>query len=159
MRINLVAVGRRMPDWVDRGFSEYAKRLSKGVSLELIEVDSPRRGNKSPSNQVVQEEGERLLQAVPKGSYQIALDQTGRCYDSETLAGALSTWMHMGRDIALIIGGPEGLSAQVLSAVDAKWSLSSLTLAHPLVTVILAEQLYRSYAILEGLPYHRAGKV
>ena len=90
MRIILVAVGRRMPDWVDRGFSEYAKRLSKGVSLELIEVDSPRRGNKSPLNQVVQEEGERLLQAVPKGSYQIALDQTGRCYESEALAGALS---------------------------------------------------------------------
>jgi 23S rRNA (pseudouridine1915-N3)-methyltransferase len=142
MRINLVAVGRRMPDWVDRGFSEYAKRLSKGVSLELIEVDSPRRGNKSPSNQVgSRKKVSDCFRRFRKAVIRLRLIKRVVVTTQRTLAGALSAWMHMGRDIALIIGGPEGLSAQVLSAVDAKWSLSSLTLAHPLVRVILAEQL------------------
>ncbi|MEK9784508.1 MAG: 23S rRNA (pseudouridine(1915)-N(3))-methyltransferase RlmH [Gammaproteobacteria bacterium] len=159
MRIRLVAVGRKMPDWVNEGFSEYQKRLSHAFRLELIEVDSPRRGAKAPVRPVVEEEGVRLLQAVPKGSHRIALDEKGRSYTSESLAIQLGQWMRLGSDLALLIGGPDGLSSEVRDAADEHWSLSPLTLAHPLVRIVMAEQLYRAYAILEGLPYHRSGRI
>ncbi len=159
MRIRLVAIGRKMPDWVNAGFSEYSKRLTHAFALELIEVDSPRRSAKAPVRSIVEEEGVRLLQAAPKGSYQIALDEQGRSYSSESLASQLAQWMRLGRDLTLLVGGPDGLSARVREAADQHWSLSPLTLAHPLVRVIIAEQLYRAHAILEGLPYHRSGRV
>ena len=148
-----------MPEWVNLGFADYAKRLGKSLRFELIEVEAPRRGTKMDVARLVQEEGARLLQAVPKGCYQIALDETGRSYDSVSLAQELAAWKQRGQDVALLVGGPEGLSSEVLSAVDAHWSLSTLTLAHPLVRVMVAEQLYRAHAILEGLPYHRSGRV
>ncbi|HCX88228.1 MAG TPA: 23S rRNA (pseudouridine(1915)-N(3))-methyltransferase RlmH [Gammaproteobacteria bacterium] len=159
MWIHLVAVGRRMPSWISDGFSEYAQRLRCGVQLELIEVDTPRRGQNADLSRIVREEGTRLLQAAPAGSYRIALDQSGRSYDSESLALQLEKWMHRGRDIALLVGGPDGLSDQVLESADQCWSLSPLTLAHPLVRVVIAEQLFRAYAISRGLPYHRPGRV
>jgi len=159
VRIHLVAIGRRMPSWISDGFSEYAQRLRSGVQLELIEVETPRRGPNPDLSRVVREEGTRLLRAAPSGTYRIALDQSGRSYDSELLAAQLEKWMAFGRDIALIVGGPDGLSDEVLASVDQCWSLSPLTLAHPLVRIVIAEQLYRAYAISRGLPYHRAGRV
>ena len=107
----------------------------------------------------MREEGARLLQAAPSGAYGIALDQSGRSYDSESLAEQLEQWMTFGRDVALIVGGPDGLSEEVLTSVDQRWSLSPLTLAHPLVRIVIAEQLYRAYAISRGMPYHRSGRV
>ena len=159
MRIHLVAIGRRMPPWISDGFSEYAQRLRSGVQLELIEVDTPRRGQNPDLSRIVREEGVRLLQAAPSGAYRIALDQSGRSYDSESLAGQLEKWMTFGRDVALIVGGPDGLSDEVLTSVDQCWSVSALTLAHPLVRIVIAEQLYRAYAISRGMPYHRSGRV
>lgn len=159
MRIHLVAVGKRMPSWISDGFSEYALRLRSGVQLKLIEVDTPRRGQKADLSRIIREEGTRLLQAAPAGTYRIALDQSGRSYDSESLAVQLEKWMTLGRDIALLVGGPDGLSDEVLESADQCWSLSPLTLAHPLVRIVIAEQLYRAYAISRGLPYHRSGRV
>ena len=159
MRIHLVAIGKRMPSWISDGFSEYAQRLRSGVKLELIEVETPRRGSNVDLSRVVREEGARLLRAAPFGAYRIALDQSGRSYDSESLAVQLEKWMTLGRDVVLIVGGPDGLSDEVLASVDQCWSLSPLTLAHPLVRVVIAEQLYRAYAISRGLPYHRSGRV
>ena len=159
MRIHLVAVGKRMPSWISDGFSEYALRLRSGVQLKLIEVDTPRRGQKADLSRIIREEGTRLLQAAPAGTYRIALDQSGHSYDSESLSAQLEKWMTLGRDIALLVGGPDGLSDEVLESADQCWSLSPLTLAHPLVRIVIAEQLYRAYAISRGLPYHRSGRV
>jgi len=118
VRIRLVAIGRKMPDWVNAGFSEYSKRLTHSFSLELIEVDSPRRSAKAPVRSIVEEEGVRLLHAAPKGSYQIALDEQGHSYSSESLASQLAQWMRLGRDLTLLVGGPDGLSARVREAAD-----------------------------------------
>ncbi|HJP07337.1 MAG TPA: 23S rRNA (pseudouridine(1915)-N(3))-methyltransferase RlmH [Arenicellales bacterium] len=159
VRVKLIAIGRRMPAWVNQGFSDYAARLRTSLKLELVEIDAPRRTRHVDLARLMGEEGQRLLRAVPAGSHCVALDQAGRSYDSESLASQLEQWMSAGSDVALLVGGPEGLSDQVLESAHEHWSLSPLTLAHPLVRVVIAEQLYRAHAIVAGLPYHRRGRV
>jgi 23S rRNA (pseudouridine1915-N3)-methyltransferase len=159
VQLKLIAIGRRMPAWVSQGFVDYAGRLRSGFSLELVEIDASRRTRNADIVRLVREEGERLLRAVPSGWRCIALDPAGRTYDSESLAKHLGQWLSDGRDAALLVGGAEGLSSEVLAAADECWSLSALTLGHPLVRVVIAEQLYRAHAILAGLPYHRSGRV
>ncbi|GMR19728.1 MAG: 23S rRNA (pseudouridine(1915)-N(3))-methyltransferase RlmH [Gammaproteobacteria bacterium] len=155
MHIHLIAVGRQMPPWVDEAFAEYQKRFPPQFQLSLHEVAAGHRGKGADLARIVAEEGRRTLAKVPHGSAIIALDQGGRVQTSEILARNLDRFKLESRDVALLIGGPEGLAPACLQAAEEKWSLSSLTLAHPVVRVVVAEQLYRAWSILKGLPYHR----
>ncbi|MBK1674380.1 23S rRNA (pseudouridine(1915)-N(3))-methyltransferase RlmH [Ectothiorhodospira shaposhnikovii] len=156
MRIHLLAVGNRMPGWVTEAYREYAGRLPAECSLELREIPSPRRGRNAPVERLREEEGERLLAAVPRDCWVVALDEKGRGLDTAGLSRQLDQWMQSGRDVALLVGGADGLSDACRARADFKWSLSPLTFPHPLVRVILAEQIYRGWSLLRNHPYHRA---
>mgnify|MGYP000008055921 FL=1 len=155
MRLLLISVGRRMPTWVNEGFADYAKRLRGSARLELVEVEPGKRSQKPDVEQLVREEGERLLSVAPSDHRLVALDVMGKQLSSEDLAQKLGNWIDQAQDVALLVGGADGLSAQVLEQTDECWSLSRFTLAHSLVRVVIAEQLYRAHSIVMGLPYHR----
>jgi 23S rRNA (pseudouridine1915-N3)-methyltransferase len=145
-----------MPGWIETGYREYASRLPSECALHLVEIDPGRRGKGTNPSVAKRLEGERMLAALPPGARVIALDAAGQAWSTERLAGVLGRWMSEGRDLALLAGGPEGLSDACLARADGDWSLSPLTFPHPLVRVIVAEQLYRAWSILRGHPYHRA---
>ena len=155
MRIHIVAVGDRMPAWVETGYQEYAKRLPRECCLLLHEIPAGRRAKGADLKRIVEQEGARQLAAIPAGARVIALDRSGRQRDTEQLAVELKKRLAGGQDLALLVGGPEGLAPACLQRADEAWSLSLLTLAHPLVRVVLAEQLYRAWSIVNHLPYHR----
>ena len=152
MRAFLIAVGERMPAWVQQGFAEYAKRLSRELPLELIEVAAKSR---DPAR-AMSEEGAALLAAIPKGAHVVALDGRGKAWSSEELAQQLARWRMQGKDLAFLIGGADGFASTVLDRADQKWSLGPATLPHPLVRVVVVEQLYRAASLLANHPYHRA---
>lgn len=156
MQIHLIAVGEKMPRWVQEGFEEFAKRLPAECALRLVEIPAGRRGKNADIARILRDESSRLLAAVPKGAIPIALEVGGRRWSTEQLAKQLEAWMHGGQDVALLVGGPEGLDDEVRATARLHWSLSPLTLPHPLVRVVLAEQLYRAWSILRNHPYHRA---
>jgi 23S rRNA (pseudouridine1915-N3)-methyltransferase len=155
MRIALIAVGTRMPDWVEQGYQEYARRLPADYALQLVEIAAGKRGKGADIARITQQEGEKMLAAIPKGARVIALDVQGRGWSTEQLAQAMDEWRHDGRDVALLVGGPEGLAPECLAQAEQRWSLSPLTLPHPLVRIVVAEQLYRAWSILHHHPYHR----
>jgi 23S rRNA (pseudouridine1915-N3)-methyltransferase len=155
MRIHLLAVGQRPPEWVESGYQEFARRLPPECPLVLHEIPAARRSRRGEVARLLNEEGERLLAAVPAGALFVALDVKGRQWDTPQLAAQLNRWMHEGRDVALAIGGPDGLSRACLDKADLVWSLSPLTLPHALVRIVVAEQIYRAWTILRGHPYHR----
>jgi 23S rRNA (pseudouridine1915-N3)-methyltransferase len=155
MRLRLLAVGTRMPGWVDEGFAEYAKRLSGDISLELVEITAGKRLKATDLARLKEQEGEALLAALRPQERVIALDVLGRTLSTEDLADTLRDWQVDGRPAALLVGGPEGLSRAALERADEKWSLSRLTLPHPLVRIVVAEQFYRAWSLLRGHPYHR----
>lgn len=155
MRLRLLAVGTRMPAWVDAGFGDYARRLAGDISLELVEISAGRRGKGADLARLKEQEGEALLAALRPQERVIALDVLGRTLSTGDLADTLKAWQVDGRPAALLIGGPEGLSRAVLERADETWSLSRLTLPHPLVRIVAAEQLYRAWSVLKGHPYHR----
>lgn len=157
MNIYLISVGNRMPRWVVEGYEEYAKRLPGECALQLIEIAPGHRGKSADTARTLRDEGERMLKAVPKGCRIVALDVLGKSWDTEQLAERLARWMADGPDLALLVGGPEGLAPACLEAAELRWSLSPLTLPHPLVRVFLSEQLYRAWSLLRNHPYHRAG--
>jgi 23S rRNA (pseudouridine1915-N3)-methyltransferase len=156
MNIHLIAVGEKMPRWVQDGYSEYAKRLPTECALRLIEVPAGKRGKNADIARLIRDESERMLAAIPKGAAVLALEVGGRSWSTEQLAQNLDDWMGSGRDLALLVGGPDGLGVAAIKAADQLWSLSPLTLPHPLVRVVLAEQIYRAWSILRNHPYHRA---
>ncbi len=156
MRIHLLSVGRRMPAWVEQGFREYTKRLPRECALQLVEIDPVARGKGVDAARALTAEGERLLRAIPKSARVIALDVGGQPYSTQALADTLAHWLASGQDIALLVGGADGLAPECLARADHRWSLSSLTFPHPLVRVILAEQIYRTWTLIQGHPYHRA---
>ena len=145
-----------MPAWVKTGFSEYATRLPRDCPLVLTEIPTVKRGKTLTVEQVLRKEGERLRAAIPNGARVIVLDIKGRQWNTPELAERLRYWQFDGRDVALLIGGPDGLDASVKAGAETLWSLSPLTLPHPLVRIVLAEQLYRAWSILNNHPYHRA---
>ncbi len=156
MQIHLIAVGTRMPGWVNDGYAEYARRLPRECSLNLTEIPLAQRSKSQPVARAIQEEGRRMQAAVGAGHRVIALDVKGRGWSTQQLADQLKDWMQDGRDVSLLVGGPDGLAENCLQAAAQRWSLSPLTLPHPLVRVILAEQLYRAWSLNAGHPYHRA---
>lgn len=156
MKARLVAVGERAPSWVAEGFGEYRKRLSHWLPLELVEVAPGLRGKNRDTARATSDEGARVLAALPKDCWVVALDGDGKAWSSEQLAARLEHWRTQGRDLAFLIGGPEGHAPDVLARADERWSLGPLTLPHMLVRLVAAEQLYRAAALLANHPYHRA---
>lgn len=153
--IHLLAVGRRPPDWVQAAYTTYAQRLPRDIRLNLKEIPLGNRRKGMIADAAVAEEGRRMLAALPPGCRVINLDEKGRSLTSRKLAQRLQDWQEDGRDVALLIGGPDGLAAECAQRAEFTWSLSPLTLPHALVRVIAAEQLYRAWSILAGHPYHR----
>lgn len=155
MLIHLIAIGTRMPNWVEQGFNEYAKRMPHESKIKLIEITAGKRSKNSDVKRLTQQEGEKMLAAIPKNTKVVALDVLGKACSTEELAKELKAWQGSGQDVAILIGGPEGLADECLKQAQQKISLSKLTLPHPLVRVVLAEQLYRATTILKGHPYHK----
>ncbi len=156
MRARLIAVGERMPGWVAEGFAEYRKRLSHELPLELVELKPGARGKGRDDAKAILDEGAAILAAIGRDTHVVALDGRGKTWSSEDLANQLQQWRMAGRDLALLIGGPDGHAPEVLARADQRWSLGPLTLPHMLVRLVLAEQLYRATTIVAGHPYHRA---
>ena len=155
MRIRLISVASRMPRWVEQGYQEYAKRLPPELPLELVEIPLTTRGKNADVARLMRREGEQMLAAVQPGERIVTLEVNGRAWSTETLAEQLESWRLDARTVNLMVGGPEGLPDEVTARSDQRWSLSPLTLPHPLVPVLLAEQLYRGWTLLAGHPYHR----
>ncbi len=154
MRMNLLAAGTKMPQWVQQGFREYAQRMPRECQLELHEIAL---GGRSATRQRAKaEECERMLRAIGRDDYVVAMDVSGTEFDTGKLAHSLQEWMMSGRDVAILIGGPDGLGGECVARADLRWSLSPLTFPHGLVRVVVAEQLYRAVSILQNHPYHRA---
>lgn len=155
MRILVLSVGTQMPAWVQQAWEEYSKRMPPHCRLELKEIPAGKRGKNADIRRILEDEAARLQAAIPRDAWVAALDRVGKSLDSKMLAGRVQSCMDEGRDLVLLIGGPEGLTEECLGQSDARWSLSALTLAHPVVRVVVAEQVYRAWSILAGLPYHR----
>ena len=156
MRIHLLAVGTRMPVWVKQGYLEYACRMPKECALVLQEIPPAKRVKGVAATQQIEQECTRLLAAIPRNSYVVALDLHGHQWSTEKLASKLSGWLQSGKTLTLMIGGADGLSKHCLQRADYRWSLSALTFPHPLVRVMVAEQLFRAWSIIRNHPYHRA---
>jgi 23S rRNA (pseudouridine1915-N3)-methyltransferase len=156
LKITLIAVGTKMDSWVEQGYNEYARRMPKECSLQLIEIGMERRGKSGSPERWMSQEGERILAAVPKGDSIVALDVKGSSWSTEKLADQMRRWMDGGRGISLLVGGPDGLAGKCIKQAEQRWSLSNLTLPHPLVRVVLSEQLYRAWSVVSNHPYHRA---
>lgn len=155
MHLHLIAVGTRMPAWVSQGYEDYARRLPGECRLQLHEVPLARRHKGGRVERLKEDEARALLAAVPRGATVVALEVRGQAWTTAQLADHLGGWMQDGRDVALLVGGPDGLAPACLDAAALRWSLSPLTLPHPLVRLVVVEQIYRAHCILRNHPYHR----
>ena len=155
MRLVIVAVGQRQPAWARDAFDEFAKRMPEQARLELVEVKAEPRGGGKSAAQVMASEGQRLRAATPAGAWVVVLDENGLRRTTAQLAQRLEHWRHLGRDVALWVGGPDGLSAALKDGADETLRLSDLTLPHALARVLLAEAVYRAWSVLARHPYHR----
>jgi len=156
MRLRLIAVGQKMPAWVESGCQDYTQRLPREFRFELIEVPLGRRSGNNPDiARARREEGEKVLRHLGRDSRTVALDERGASWSSQDLAAQLAQWQLDGRDVNLLIGGPDGHDPEVMARADQRWSLSKLTLPHAMVRVLLIEQIYRAHTLNIGHPYHR----
>ena len=155
MKLLLVAVGTRMPAWVMQGFDDYARRMPRELPLQLIEIKAEARNAGKPVNTLKALEAARIRQAVPERAQRVVLDEHGKDVSTVELAGRLTRWQDDGRDVALIVGGPDGLADDIKTTADETIRLSSLTLPHALVRPLLAEALYRAWTVTRNHPYHR----
>ncbi len=144
-----------MPDWVQTGFTEYLRRFPKDMPFELVEIPAGKRSKNADIKRILEKEGEMMLAAAGKGNRIVTLDIPGLPWDTPHLAVQLERWKQDGRDVSLLIGGPEGLAPACKAAAEQSWSLSNLTMPHPLVRVLVAESLYRAWSITTNHPYHR----
>jgi len=144
-----------MPSWVEAGVKDYLKRLPPHLAFNLVELPLPKRGKNADIKRLMQQESEAILQQIKTTDWVVALEVTGKTYSTEQLAQQLKHWQLERRDVKLLIGGPDGLHPDCLQRANQTWSLSPLTLPHPLVRVIVTEQIYRANSILSGHPYHR----
>lgn len=151
----MIAVGKKMPSWVQAAYQDYAKRLPKEFSLTLSEVEAATRGKNKAISQLLAQEERGILAAIPPHSKIVSLVIAGKAWDTQTLAKQLDSWRQNYSQCCFIIGGPDGLSETCIRQSHEQWSLSPLTLPHPLVRVIVAEQLYRAYSLLVNHPYHK----
>lgn len=156
MKLHIVAVGHKMPGWVADGFDEYARRMPPELRIELRELKPELRSGGRGAESVMAAERVRIEAALPKGARLVALDERGRDWTSMQLAQALPGWQQDGRDVAFVIGGADGLDPDLKARADVLLRISSMTLPHGMVRVLLAEQLYRAWSITQNHPYHRA---
>jgi|TARA_B110000503_G_scaffold90793_1_gene137240 23S rRNA (pseudouridine1915-N3)-methyltransferase len=145
-----------MPSWVETGCTEYGKRMPPELRIETIEIALGARGKNQPASKAIEKESQALLKVIGDQDFVVALDVLGRSMSTEKLAANLADWQMNGRDICLLIGGPDGLSSECLARANMRWSLSDLTMPHPLVRIVLMEQLYRAWTINANHPYHRS---
>lgn len=155
MRLSIIAVGGKMPAWVDQGVADYGVRMPRELKLQWRDIPLAKRGKDRNGEALCRKEGEQILKTIPAGDQVIALDVKGASWSTEELARKLGDWQMSGDNYSLLIGGPDGLSPECLQRARLRWSLSDLTLPHPLVRVLLAEQLYRAWTITVNHPYHR----
>jgi 23S rRNA (pseudouridine1915-N3)-methyltransferase len=155
VRVRLIAIGTRMPKWVEAGIAEYQPRLPREWRFELVEIPGARRGDNPDVERLKRAEGEKMLRAIPAGAEVIAFDERGESLPTAEWARAVQAWQREGRDVALLVGGPDGLAPECLARAQRRWSLSKLTLPHGLVRVFVLEQLYRAWSLTQGHPYHR----
>ncbi len=158
MRATIISICDKLPTWVKEGFIDYAERLRRDLPLQCVDLSLGKRGANADIRKALADEGARMLAAIPKNARIIALDGEGERVSSESLAQQLSRWRQEGRDLAFLIGGPDGLAPQCLVAKHQSISLGAMTLPHALVRIVLAEQLFRAHCILTNHPYHRAVK-
>ena len=155
MKLSIIAIGTRMPDWVQTGYEEYARRMPRDCALELRELPLAQRGKNADIARAIEKEGDAMLAAIPAGDRVIALDVLGKPQSTDLIAVSLRRWQQEGLNTSFLIGGPDGLASASLARSTERWSLSALTLPHPLVRIVLAEQIYRAWSILNNHPYHR----
>lgn len=155
MKIRLIAVGTKMPSWVQEGFAEYTKRMPHDCRIELIELPIGPRGKNQPVSKAIEKEGQAMLAVMKPKNTCVALEVLGKPWSTGQLAKQMTGWRMEGQDVDLLVGGPDGLSPQCTQKATQKWSLSPLTLPHPLVRVLLAEQLYRAWTVNNNHPYHK----
>ena len=155
MKLRIIAVGTKMPDWVEAGYSEYAKRMPRDIQVEMIELPLAVRTKNSDLAKAMEKEAEQIAASIQKGEKIIVLDVQGKSWSTEQLAENLAAWKMSGDNYCLLIGGPDGLASSLRNSAAIKWSLSPLTLPHPLVRILLIEQLYRASSILQNHPYHK----
>jgi 23S rRNA (pseudouridine1915-N3)-methyltransferase len=157
--IKVIAVGSKMPAWVDQVSADYSQRLPSDIKIEWLEIKAEKRSDKKISideaDRYMSKEAERIREALPKDAHLVALDEQGVAVDSIQLSEQLQRWRENAKPVVILIGGPDGLHAPLKKACAQKISLSKLTLPHPLVRIVLAEQLYRAWSILANHPYHR----
>lgn len=156
MRLRLICVGQKMPGWVTEGFHEYTRRMPRELPVDLVEIPMAHRGKNPDIPRLMQQEAEAILAAAGDRDRVVALEVGGKAWSTETLARQLENWQLEGRDVSFLVGGPDGLHTSCRARADQQWSLSPLTLPHPLVRILLAEQLYRAWSITRNHPYHRA---
>ena len=155
MKLIVVSVGHKIPDWITAGFNEYARRMPREARIELLEIKPEPRSTGKNTVQIMEAEAQRILAALPQNCLRIALDERGVQPATKQLAAQMQDWMREGGDVAFIIGGADGLHESVKQAAQQMMALSSLTLPHAVVRVLLAEQLYRAHSLLHNHPYHR----
>ncbi len=155
MRIQIVAVGTKMPDWVTTGVNEFLRRFPADMPVSFTEIAAGKRGKNADIKRILHKEGEATMAAINKSNRIVTLEVTGRPWDTPQLAKQLGNWKMDGRDVSLLIGGPEGLAAECNAAAEHRWSLSPLTLPHPLVRIVVVESLYRAWSVTQNHPYHR----
>ncbi|NRA82644.1 MAG: 23S rRNA (pseudouridine(1915)-N(3))-methyltransferase RlmH [Gammaproteobacteria bacterium] len=155
MKIQIIAVGTKMPNWIESGLQEYLRRFPRDCTLEITEIVAGKRGKNADIKRILQKEGQLTLAAVPKGNRIVTLEVEGKPWTTPQLAKNLEKWQFDARDVSLLVGGPEGLAPACIAASEQRWSLSPLTLPHPMVRVIVAEALYRAWSINNNHPYHR----
>jgi 23S rRNA (pseudouridine1915-N3)-methyltransferase len=154
VKLLLLAVGQRPPSWAEAAYAEFAKRFPPELRLELKAVKAEPRGSRTAA-QLMAAEGQRIEAALPRGVRRVALDERGERLTTLQLSARLSAWMGEGRDVALLVGGPDGLDANLKAGADETLRLSDLTLPHAFVRVMLAEALYRAWTVTVNHPYHR----
>lgn len=155
MKIQLLAVGTKMPAWVTTGFMQYNKRMPNEMRVELVELSLGHRGKGAEVAKAIKREGDAMLAAIPSGDLIVALEVTGEKWSTPQLATKMRGWQMKGRNVSLLVGGPDGLDPRCTAAADQVWSLSALTLPHPMVRILLSEQLYRAWTVIQGHPYHK----
>lgn len=155
MKIQIIAVGNRMPTWIIEGTNEYLRRFPPEFSVSFCEIAPNKRSKTLDLEKIKELEGEKCISAIGKGNRVIALEVLGKQWSTKQLATEIEQWKMDGRNVSLLIGGPEGLSEQCRQIAQQQWSLSPLTLPHPMVRVIVTEALYRAYSVTQNHPYHR----
>jgi 23S rRNA (pseudouridine1915-N3)-methyltransferase len=155
MRVRIIAVGTKMPSWVLEATQDYLKRFPREWAVEFVEIGLGHRGKGHDTAKAIAKEGESMLAAIDDREQVVALDVQGKSWSTEQLSQQMQNWQMDARNIALLVGGPDGLAPVCLARAEQRWSLSALTLPHPLVRVLLAEQLYRGWSILKNHPYHK----